>query len=147
MVNSGYAPWRRKLIEAGVELYEYRRRPGDSGEIELKGIEGRFVTLHTKAFVIDREYAYVGSLNMDPRSMHINSEMGLLVYDPELADRVADLIEHDMQPENAWRVDIDENNRLTWTSSAGTVYRQPARHFGQRIADFFYGLLPIKDQL
>jgi putative cardiolipin synthase len=147
MVNSGYAPWRRKLIEAGVELYEYRRRPGESGEIELEGIEGRFVTLHTKAFVIDSEYSYVGSLNMDPRSMHINSEMGLLVYDPELADRIADLIEHDMQPENAWRVDIDENNRLTWTSSAGTVYRQPARHFGQRIADFFYGLLPLEDQL
>ena len=147
MVNSGYAPWRRKLIEAGIELYEYRRRPADTREIELAGIEGRFITLHTKTFVIDREYSYVGSLNMDPRSMHINSEMGLLVYDPELADRVADIIEHDMQPENAWRVDIDEKNRLTWTSSAGTVYRQPARHFGQRIADFFYGLLPIEDQL
>jgi putative cardiolipin synthase len=147
MVNSGYAPWRRKLIEAGVELYEYRKRPEDVSDIEMEGIDARFITLHTKAFVIDREYSYVGSLNMDPRSMHINSEMGLLVYDPELADQVADLIEHDMQPENAWRVDIDENNRLTWTSSAGTVYRQPARHFGQRIADFFYGLLPLEDQL
>ena len=147
MVNSGYAPWRRKLIEAGIELYEYRKRPGDTTEIEQEDIAARFITLHTKAFVVDREYSYVGSLNMDPRSMHINSEMGLLVYDPELADMIADLIEHDMQPENAWRVDIDENDRLTWTSSAGTVYRQPARHFGQRVADFFYSLLPIKDQL
>ncbi len=147
MVNSGYGPWRRRLIEAGVELYEYRQRPADTGAIELHGITGDFITLHTKAFVVDREYSYVGSLNMDPRSMQINSEMGLLVYDPELADQVADLIERDMRPENAWRVDIDENNRLRWTSSEGTVYRQPARHLGQRFADFFYGLLPLEDQL
>jgi phosphatidylserine/phosphatidylglycerophosphate/cardiolipin synthase-like enzyme len=79
--------------------------------------------------------------------MHINTEMGLLIKDPGLAREVMLELEEDMLPENAWRVTLDEDNRLVWESAAGKVYRQPARGFGQRIADFLYGLLPIKDQL
>jgi putative cardiolipin synthase len=84
---------------------------------------------------------------MDPRSFHINTEMGLLVASPQLADQVAVLLEREIAPENAWRVTRDDEGRLAWTSSAGTSHLQPARGFAQRIADFFYGLLPIKDQL
>jgi putative cardiolipin synthase len=147
MVNSGYAPWRRRLLEAGVELYEYRGNIPDTSGIVAPGIDNHRVTLHTKAFVIDNETIYIGSLNMDPRSMHINTEMGLLIKDPGLAREVMLELEEDMLPENAWRVTLDEDNRLVWESAAGKVYRQPARGFGQRIADFLYGLLPIKDQL
>jgi len=56
-------------------------------------------------------------------------------------------LEEDMQPANAWRVMLDEDDQFIWESAAGKVHLQPARGFGQRIADFFYGLLPIKDQL
>ena len=52
-----------------------------------------------------------------------------------------------MKPDNAWHVTIDGEGRLTWTSTKGTTRLQPARGIGQRIADFFYGLLPIRDQL
>ena len=147
MVNSGYTPWRRRLLEAGVELFEYRGDIPDTSGIVVPGIDSHQVTLHTKAFVIDNETVYIGSLNMDPRSMHINTEMGLLIKDPGLAGEVMLELEADMRPENAWQVSLDEENRIVWESAAGRVYRQPARGFGQRIADFFYGLLPIKDQL
>ena len=147
IVNSGYRPWRRRLIEAGVELYEYRADPEDADETLAEGVQSHFIALHTKTFVIDREYTYVGSLNMDPRSFHLNTEMGLLVYDPILAEQVARIVERDMQPENAWHVDIDSEDRLVWRSTAGVGYIQPARHLGQRIADTLWGLLPIKDQL
>ena len=147
MVNSGYAPWRRRLLEAGVELYEYRGDIPDTAGIVAPGIDSHRITLHTKAFVIDYETVYIGSLNMDPRSMHINTEMGMLIQDPVLASEVMLQLEKDMSPENAWRVTLDENNRFVWESTAGKVYSQPARGFGQRVADFFYGLLPIKDQL
>jgi putative cardiolipin synthase len=52
-----------------------------------------------------------------------------------------------MAPENAWRVYLNEDNQLRWESSSGTVSSQPARSFGQRIADFFFRLLPIESQL
>jgi putative cardiolipin synthase len=147
MVNSGYSPWRKKLLAAGVELFEYRDDATDTLEVLAPGIRSRFISLHTKTFIIDREFVYVGSLNMDPRSFHLNTEMGLLMDVPEIAEQIAQQVEQDLKPGNAWRVTLEEDDRLSWHSSAGTVYRQPARHFGQRIADFFYGLLPIKDQL
>lgn len=147
VVNSGYAPWRRRLLEAGVELYEYQSDPADRSETDAPGTASRMVTLHSKTFVIDRETVYIGSLNMDPRSFRINSEMGLVIQDRKLADLVVNMLETDMSPENAWQVQLDENDQLIWESTAGKVYLQPARHFGQRIADFFYSLLPIKDQL
>jgi cardiolipin synthase C len=52
-----------------------------------------------------------------------------------------------MTPENAWRVYVNEKDRLRWESSSGNVSRQPARSFWQRIADFFFRLLPIEGQL
>ena len=147
MVHSGYRPWRRQLIDAGVELYEYRSDPDDTSHVSVPGIQSNFTSLHTKTFVIDREFVYIGSLNMDPRSFNINTEMGLLVASPPLAEQVAGLIDRDMAPGNTWRVTIDDENKLTWTSSTGTTHLQPARGLSQRIADFFYGLLPIEDQL
>ena len=84
---------------------------------------------------------------MDPRSFHLNTEIGLLIASPALAGEIAGLVEQDMAPDNAWRVSLDAEGRLVWQSSLGTTRLQPARGFGQRIADFFYGLLPIKDQL
>ena len=147
IVNSGYRPWRRKLLKAGVELYEYRGDPSETTDVLAPGMHGRFVSLHTKTFVIDREIVYIGSLNMDPRSFHLNTEMGLLISAPGLAGEIAELVEQDMGPENAWRVTLNDEEQLVWSSAAGIVHRQPARHPGQRIADFFYGLLPIQDQL
>jgi putative cardiolipin synthase len=147
MVNSGYAPWRRRLLNAGVELYEYRGDIPDTEGIVAPGIDAHQVTLHTKAFVIDNETVYIGSLNMDPRSMHINTEMGLLIKDTGLAREVMSHLEEDMLPENSWRVTLDEDDQFVWESAAGKAHLQPARGFGQRIADFLYGLLPIKDQL
>ena len=111
------------------------------------GNRGGSFTLHSKAFVIDRDTVYVGSLNMDPRSLHINTEMGLLVEDLALAERIARAIERDQSPENAWKVSLDDQGRLQWGSGTGVRHLQPARHLGQRIADFVYRLLPIQDQL
>ncbi len=124
MVNSGYAPWRRRLLNAGVELYEYRGDIPDTTGIVAPGTSATQVTLHTKAFVIDNETVYIGSLNMDPRSMHINTEMGLLIKDAGLAREVMHQLEEDMQPENAWRVYLTEDGELRWESSLGTVSSQ-----------------------
>ena len=90
--------------------------------------------------------AFVGSPNVDPRSLEINTEIGVATESADLARKVAALIVRDMAPANAWRVTMDAKGTLTWTSSAGVVQRQPATGFSQRAVEFLLNLLPLKDQ-
>ena len=147
IVNSGYKLWRRPVVEAGVELYEFRHDAEDREISEDPRIKSKFLSLHSKVIVVDRKTSLVGSLNLDPRALKIHTEMGLVIEDPVLGEELANIIERDMAPHNAWRVNIDEDGRLYWKSGAGVVYRQPVRSFWQRIEDGFFSLLPIKDQL
>lgn len=141
-VTSHYEPWRDDLINAGAELYELRADAAIKPIVEVPPVEAEFVGLHTKAVVIDRRYVFIGSMNFDPRSFRTNTEAGAFVDSPDLAADVAALMERDMQPENAWRVLLDENGELYWVDSDETVYSQPARHFGQRVVDVIFKAFP-----
>ena len=107
-VHSGYSRYRKAAIEAGIELYEARA--------SATATPGMTLTMHTKAFTIDRRRAFVGSLNVDPRSLEINTEMGLIIESEELATRMAEAIELAL-PEQAWRVELDPKGKLQWTST------------------------------
>jgi putative cardiolipin synthase len=76
-VHSAYARYRKAVIRAGAELYEARANAAR----DLSGSEDGpdVLTLHTKAIYIDRRQLFVGSLNLDPRSVEINAEMGLMI--------------------------------------------------------------------
>jgi putative cardiolipin synthase len=76
-VHSAYARYRKAVIRAGAELYEARANA--ARELPGSGDGPDVLTLHTKAFYIDRSKLFVGSLNLDPRSIEINAEMGLLI--------------------------------------------------------------------
>ncbi len=110
-------------------------------------VQAQWLGLHSKFIVVDRKTSYVGSLNLDPRSLKINTEMGLVIEDPVLGEELARIAERDMSPENAWQVGLDENGKLYWVSGDVRVTSQPARTFWRRIGDGFFSLLPIKDQL
>ena len=110
-------------------------------------VESEFLGLHAKTFVVDREVAYVGSHNFDPRSHEINTELGLLVRSPGLAQSLAQRIESDMRGENSWRVELDDQGKLFWQASDERVERQPARNGWQRFQDAIFGILPIEKQL
>jgi putative cardiolipin synthase len=114
---------------------------------DVPPVESKFTCLHVKAMVADRERCFVGSLNLDPRAIEINTENGLYIESPDLCGRLADQFDTLMSPENAWRVYLDEHNRMKWESSSGTVTSQPARHFLQRVSDFFFRLLPLESQI
>lgn len=60
------------------------------------------VGLHAKSLVVDRSIAVVGTHNFDPRGVNYNTESALIIRDPAFAARVADSIERDTQPANAW---------------------------------------------
>lgn len=98
--------------------------------------------LHSKGMVVDRERVYIGSMNFDPRSAGINTEMGVLIESAPLAAALARAFERDIAPANAWRVDMDARGSLSWTNDRESVSMQPARNFWQRVEDVFFMAFP-----
>jgi len=142
-VNAKYKKWRKPLIEAGVELHELRpdatirRTIADTPPVESKALG-----LHTKAIVVDRKRVFIGSMNLDPRSYQLNSEMGVVVESPDLAEELAAVMNRGMLPENSWRVELDPKGDLRWVSGSEVLTRQPALGSMQRIQDVFFQLFP-----
>jgi len=141
-VNSHYRKWRKPLIEAGAGLYELRPDPAIKPLVDTQPVVARFTGLHTKAFVVDGHKIFIGSMNFDPRSANINTEMGVSIDSPALGEEMVRLAMRDMAPENAWRVKLGQRGKLIWVNSDETVTRQPARSFWQRIMDGFFVLFP-----
>lgn len=149
MVHSHYKKYRKRLLKAGAELYESRGYPSDEVRAlsDTSPVKSKFISLHTKAFVLDDSWVALGSLNIDPRSIQINTEHMIVIESSELAGQLIDNFERLIQPDNAWKVSLDENGKLRWRSSAGERKMQPARKTMQRIQDSFYRWLPIESQL
>ena len=142
-VNSHYRPWRKPIVNAGAELYELRSDAAIQTEFcEVYPTEGKFVGLHTKALVVDREISYIGSMNLDPRSAALNTEMGVIIKSPSLGEALSALIERDMLAENSWRVSLDHDGKLQWTHDSASTNIQPARNLWQRIQEFFFRAFP-----
>jgi putative cardiolipin synthase len=142
-VNSHYKQWRAHLLQAGVELHELRHDAAlQSTLADTPPVVAEFVGLHVKAAVVDRERVFIGSMNLDPRSADINSEMGVVIESPALAAELAQRMEHDMAPENAWRLQLDDAGRVRWAGPDRVLTRQPARSFWQRVEDVVFMAFP-----
>ena len=113
----GYAKQRERLLDTGAELYEMRadarseRALFDAAQLEeQKTIFG----LHAKTTVFDRKITFVGSFNVDPRSVNLNTEMGFLVESEALSNAVADSIEKDIAAGNSWQVVLNDDGKIEW---------------------------------
>jgi putative cardiolipin synthase len=148
---SRYAGERAALLRLGVELHELMPFPQHHGEIvrRLARMQGSTrLALHAKTMVIDRRTVFVGTFNMDPRSTHLNTEMGVLVDSPELATKVVAAIERDMAPENSWAVTLDPSDGAalwSWRSDGLTtsVRHEPEASLGRLLQVLLFSLLPI----
>jgi putative cardiolipin synthase len=142
-VNSHYRKWRKPIVETGASLYEMRHDAAiQAGFVDTPPVVAKFMGLHSKAMVVDRRHVYIGSMNFDPRSANTNTEMGAFIDSPALGEALAALILRDTQPDNSWRVEMNEKSKLRWTNDTETVTRQPARNFWQRIEDIFFRAFP-----
>jgi putative cardiolipin synthase len=81
-------------------------------------------------------------MNLDPRSANINTEAGAFVDSPGLGEALAQVMERDMQPENAWQVLLNDEGEPYWVNSDETVTTQPARDGMQRVMDVIFEVLP-----
>jgi putative cardiolipin synthase len=142
-VNSHYKKWRKPILKAGAELFEIRHDASIQPMVtETPPTHAEFMGLHSKGMVVDRERVYIGSMNYDPRSAEINTEMGVFIESPRLAEALAEVIERDMQPANSWQVELDGEGKLRWVNDEEVVTRQPARSWWQRVQDFIFRAFP-----
>jgi putative cardiolipin synthase len=142
-VNSHYKAWRKPILQTGAELYEIRPDAAVKPRIaDTPPTQSEFMGLHTKAIVIDRTRVFIGSMNLDPRSAEINSEMGVVVDSPGLAEALAATMERDMGPENSWRVELDPQGELRWVAGDQVLKSQPARGWWQRVEDLVFMAFP-----
>ncbi|AOK17755.1 phospholipase [Burkholderia cepacia] len=151
-VQAGYGPYRVPLLQHGVELYEYKARPGRP---RLLGSRSR-ASLHAKAYVIDQQILVIGSMNLDPRSAHLNTELALVIHSPALAQQVATIFARVTQPDDSYRVQLAAlsgpgASELTWTGTDEGVLRtyhvDPHAGLLRNLMTGVFMLLPVDDQL
>ncbi len=146
IVHGGYFPYRRELLRAGVELYEAR---ADRLLSRVTG-EPYALTLHAKALIADRELVYVGSLNQDPRSIVINSEMGVIIGSPELGASLVAAMEQ-IFPAYLYRLSLDADGRIEWRGRDGDRLQlwtsDPNASALRHLVAWLGFILPIEDQL
>jgi cardiolipin synthase C len=110
---SGYHGQRHDLLEAGVELYEYKPHPAIKEELIDRypqiAVNDPVFALHAKSMVIDDRTVFIGTFNLDPRSANLNTEVGMLADSAELARQLTASIERDIAPENSWRTTSEFN--------------------------------------
>lgn len=115
----GYRKQREELMEAFSKLYEYRPDAAAQTELYKELAPGKPVPhlgLHAKTAVFDRTTVFVGSYNLDPRSVNLNTEIGFLVINEELAQAVADSILLDASAGNSWQVRLNDQGETEWVT-------------------------------
>lgn len=113
---SGYSKQRKQLLRAGIEIYEFKPDP-----LIQKSLIDRYAklektapifALHAKTLVIDGERLYIGTFNLDPRSANLNTEVGVIIDNRQLATQVERQIELEMHPDNSWNAATDQPDRF-----------------------------------
>jgi putative cardiolipin synthase len=158
LAHSGYMSYRVPLLEAGVEIFEVRSLLGNargSGQTTQMTRYGTY-SLHAKLFVFDRQRLFIGSMNFDQRSMHLNTEIGLIIDSPELAQQAATRFEAMTSRPNSYELSLRPGNlgqaqQLAWrTEESGQTVeylKEPARSSGQRLEVQMLSLLPLDAEL
>ncbi|WP_198341798.1 phospholipase D family protein [Oceanisphaera avium] len=151
LVHAGYAKYRQPMLAAGVALWELqpsskkarksRRRRGLPSSSKA--------SLHAKTLVFDRKTLFIGSLNLDPRSLNLNTEIGVVINSERLAEYVSGVFLNEL-PEHAWRLHINKDSRplLNWLDESDPnaiirYHHEPEASLWSRIRARLFGYLPI----
>jgi len=112
---SGYKNQRQELLELGIEIYEYKSLPNVQAELMSRQSNASNIkpifSLHAKSMVIDDKVVYIGTFNLDPRSVNLNTETGAIIYSEKIAKQVLQQISIDMLPDNSWNTAIEKPDK------------------------------------
>jgi cardiolipin synthase C len=145
LVHSGYAKYRKDLLKLGVELYELKPSLAESPEKDQQRFGSSGASLHAKAFIIDRERVFVGSLNLDPRSVDLNTELGFIVESRELAEMLARQFDELIRPAYTYRLELGpQDGDLVWITEENgrevRFTRDPDVGFWRRFSTWFLSI-------
>jgi putative cardiolipin synthase len=156
IVHAGYARYRKTLLRMGVELYELNQNLTQEQRRQQKeGGTGRSKSsLHAKCFVFDRETAFIGSLNLDPRSVVQNTEIGVVIESTAIAGRIAETFDENID-QAAFRLELRQEpngaQKLYWhgivRGEKQTATHEPYTGFWRRVGIGILRILPIESQI
>jgi putative cardiolipin synthase len=136
LVHIGYRRYRPEMLRLGVELYELSpKRVEQTRRFGMYGsASGR---LHGKSAVIDRKIVFIGSMNFDPRSMLHNTEVGIFIFSPQIAQQLTSLIGF-IRLDGAYQLQLGPTGAIEWVSPASgdaadtLLHTEPETHFWSR---------------
>ncbi len=155
IVHAGYAKYRKDLLRAGIELYEMNKKLTKEQRKEKKGLHGSSkASLHAKSFVFDRKQVFIGSLNLDPRAILHNTEIGVIFASPEIANEMGNWFDQNIA-QIAFKLELHKDERgaeeIRWYGLENGKPRffevEPYTGFWRRFGVSFMSLMPIESQL
>ena len=154
-VHTGYAPHRLALLEAGVELFELEAVGGKRPRQRLIGKSApAHAGLHAKVYVVDRKEVIVGSFNLDPRGVSLNTEMAVVIHSQALAKQILEAFDKVTTPDTSYRLTLEQKGRkprITWHAQEKgrdvQFSHEPRAGLWRRVEAYFIGKLPIENNL
>lgn len=151
LVHAGYMRYRKELVAGGVELYEYKALDNEiAGKKGKNKIGASRASLHAKFFGFDQRYIFIGSFNLDARSVALNTELGAYFKSARLARELSEGFDANML-DAAYQVQLDDNGDLVWvTRKNGEEIRydkEPETGFWKRFNTRFLSLFVPESML
>ena len=138
-----------------MELHELNKDLArEDSEVKRRWRGSSRASLHAKSFVFDRRQVFIGSFNLDPRSIEHNTEIGVVMTVPEIGREMGEWFDRNIKP-LAYRLelkkDTDGSEQLLWhglEKGQAVVYtHEPEVGFWTRFWNGFMSLWPIESQL
>lgn len=148
VVHSAYVKYRPALIDGGVQLYEMRASPDRPPEPRTTGSSASHESLHSKTISVDDEKLFIGSFNFDPRSVFLNTEMGVVIDSPQVARAMTRMLD-DTLPAFSYAPARNASGRIVWreqTADGPEIERarEPGARARSRATLWLMGRLPIE---
>lgn len=144
-VHGWYAKYRQDLVEGGVDLWEVKATADVDNKWSMTGSSRS--SLHAKAMMLDERKLFVGSMNLDPRSADLNTEMAVVIDQPEYVKRSLEQLPKQLKLK-AYQIKVEDDN-IVWIDheTGETLTSEPDASIWRRMGAWFSGILPIEDQL
>ena len=146
IVHGGYAKYRKSLLRAGAELYELSSKLSKKMK-KKKG--GSRASLHAKSFIMDRTKIFIGSLNLDPRSVVENTEIGIVFTSSKYGEEIGRNFDEEIGA-SAFQLKLVDGD-IQWIEKRGEKEiihtTEPHTSFWDRASVWLLSLLPVESQL
>ena len=154
VVHAGYVRYRKKLMKGGVKVHEVQAWPTVDKKQSSKTRGSSSASLHSKSFVFDYDRVFIGSLNLDPRSIHENSEIGLIIDSPAVAREMMDWAE-DFSVTRTYELTLTKSwtgrHKISWIApinqGGNEIHHEPDVGIFKRMMVNLLRFVPMESQL